>query len=213
MLVFLGGAVVLGPMVSGAISSTGTLLYYQPGDLLPYLILVTLIWAGMRFGTSAAATAGFVVALGVNIATSQGFGPFSSSTSSVDAVTLQIFLAIAMITTFVVAAMASDLADRDEVHRLLTHQATHDHLTGLANRALFGQRLDETRQMHGRIDGAVGVLVINLDDFKKLNDRFGSLRGDETLRLVLIDCKGPCVRATCWRLRRRVRCAVRSCRR
>ena len=40
--------------------------------------------------------------------------------------TLQIFLAIALISSFVVAAMASDLADRNEVHRLLTHQATHD---------------------------------------------------------------------------------------
>ena len=112
----------------------------------------------MRFGTSAAATAGFVVALGANIATSQGFGPFSSSHGSVDAVTLQIFLAIALISSFVVAAMASDLADRNEVHRLLTHQATHDELTGLPNRALFDQTLDEAMQMRQRTGGAVGVL-------------------------------------------------------
>ncbi len=246
MVVFLAGAVVLAPMVGGAIGSTGTLLEYgapwlaswkdwvlgdglgilvvvpllityttrgrvrrtnretivlgivlvavialafadigsRGADLLPYLILVTLIWAGMRFGTNAAATAGFVVALGVNIATSQGFGPFSSGQSSVDAVSLQIFLAIALITSFVVAAMASDLADRDEVHRLLTHQATHDQLTGLPNRVLFGQRLDDALRMREHGDGAVGVLLVDLDDFKKLNDRFGNLLGDETLGAV-----------------------------
>ena len=103
---------------------------------LPYLILVGLIWAGMRFGTTRAAMAGFVVAIGANVATA-GFGPFSARHGTVDAVTLQIFLAIALVTSFMIAAMASDLADRDEVHRLLTDQATHDDLTGLPNRILF----------------------------------------------------------------------------
>jgi diguanylate cyclase (GGDEF)-like protein len=246
MLVFLVAAVMAGPMIGGAIGSTGTTLVYGApwlptwrdwvlGDglgilvvvpllityttrgrarrtnpetialglvvaaatalafadigtngaaLLPYVILVALIWAGMRFGTSAAATAGFVVGLGANIATSQGYGPFSSSHGSVDAVTLQIFLAIALITSFVVAAMASDLADRNEVNRLLTHQATHDQLTGLPNRVLFAERLDVAMEMRGRTGGAMGVLLINLDDFTKLNDRFGSLTGDETLAIV-----------------------------
>ena len=99
--------------------------------LLPYLILVSVIWAGMRFGTSAAATTGFWSLSGQTSRTSQGFGPFSSSHGSIHAITLQIFLAIVLISSFVVAAMASDLADRNEVHRLLTHQATHDELTGL----------------------------------------------------------------------------------
>jgi len=152
--------------------------------LLPYLILVGLIWAGMRFGTNAAATAGFVVVLGANVATSQGFGPFSARHGSVDAVTLQIFLAIALITSFVVAAMASDLADRNEVHRLLTDQATHDELTGLPNRVLFAQRLDDAVQTRRRTGQAIGVLLFNLDDFKKINDRYGHSTGDDTLSAV-----------------------------
>ncbi|MEY2446022.1 MAG: hypothetical protein QOE00_2602 [Ilumatobacteraceae bacterium] len=151
--------------------------------LLPYLILVGLIWAGMRFGTSAAAAAGFVLGLGANVATSQGFGPFSAKHGAVDAVTLQVFLAIALITSFVVAAMASDLADRDEVHRLLTEQATHDELTLLPNRTLFAQRLDKVIQARQR-DQSVGLLMLNLDGFKKINDRFGHSIGDETLRGV-----------------------------
>ena len=154
------------------------------GALLPYLILVGLIWAGMRFGTSAAAAAGFVLGLGANVATSQGFGPFSEQHGSVDALTLQIFLAIALITSFVVAAMASDLADRDEVHRLLTEQATHDQLTRLPNRVLFALRLDKAMQTRRRTEQTVGLLLINLDGFKKINDRHGHSMGDETLRCV-----------------------------
>jgi diguanylate cyclase (GGDEF)-like protein len=70
------------------------------------------------------------------------------------------------------------------VHRLLTHQATHDQLTGLPNRAFFAQRVDDALQSGGRINGAVGVLLIDIDDFKKLNDRFGTRIGDETLGVV-----------------------------
>ena len=179
-----GEMVALGAVVAAATALAFADVGTNGAALLPYLILVALIWAGMRFGTSAVATAGFVVALGANIATSQGFGPFSASHGSVDAVTLQIFLAIALITSFVVAAMASDLADRNEVHRLLTHQATHDELTGLPNRSLFAQMLDKATQRPDGIAASVGVLLINLDDFKKLNDRFGNLVGDETLGIV-----------------------------
>ena len=179
-----GETIALGLVVVAANSLAFADIGTNGAALLPYLILVTLIWAGMRFGTSAAASAGFVVALGANIATSQGFGPFSSSHGSVDAVTLQIFLAIALITSFVVAAMASDLADRNEVHRLLTHQATHDELTGLPNRVLLVQQLDEAMQKRKHTEPAIAVILINLDDFKRFNDRFGNLMGDETLGVV-----------------------------
>lgn len=152
--------------------------------LLPYLILIGLIWAGLRFGSSAAAAAGFVVGLGANIATAQGYGPFSVSHGSVAALTLQIFLAIALISSFVAAAMASDLADRDEVHRLLTEQATHDDVTGLPNRVLFAGRLDQAMISRRNGDAAVGVLLINLDDFKKISDRHSDSLVDATLRVI-----------------------------
>jgi diguanylate cyclase (GGDEF)-like protein len=153
-------------------------------SFLPYLILVLLIWAGMRFGSRVAAAAGFVVGIGANVATSLGYGPFYDPDGDAHVVTLQIFLAIALVTSFVVAAMASDLADRDEVNRLLTHHATHDFLTGLPNRVFFADRLHVALQSREAAGPTVGVLLVDLDDFKKINDRHGHPTGDEVLTVV-----------------------------
>jgi diguanylate cyclase (GGDEF)-like protein len=72
------------------------------------------------------------------------------------------------------------LAERDELARQLTHQAFHDSLTGLANRARFLQRLDEA--LAG--EDAVAVAIIDLDNFKPVNDRLGHAAGDALLREV-----------------------------
>ena len=64
--------------------------------------------------------------------------------------------------------------DRDR----LKHSASHDQLTGLANRALFTQRVEAAMD---RPDGRAVVLFLDLDDFKLVNDRFGHEIGDELL--------------------------------
>ena len=64
----------------------------------------------------------------------------------------------------------------------LTHQANHDPLTGLANRALFSQRVREALEIGGV--GQVAVMFIDLDDFKGVNDTLGHGVGDELLRGV-----------------------------
>ncbi|MDY7086278.1 MAG: GGDEF domain-containing protein [Actinomycetota bacterium] len=63
----------------------------------------------------------------------------------------------------------------------LAHAATHDPLTGLANRAMLRAF---TEELAGRARGEVGVLVIDLDDFKAVNDAGGHDAGDEVLRTV-----------------------------
>jgi diguanylate cyclase (GGDEF)-like protein len=64
----------------------------------------------------------------------------------------------------------------------LQHQAHHDPLTGLANRALFSQRVREA--LEGDSEGKVAVMFIDLDDFKGVNDTLGHAIGDQLLRGV-----------------------------
>ncbi|WP_433262188.1 diguanylate cyclase domain-containing protein [Actinosynnema sp. CS-041913] len=77
-----------------------------------------------------------------------------------------------------------------ESERTLAHQAHHDALTGLANRALFERRLDEALAAHH--DGTpFGLLFVDLDDFKAVNDISGHAQGDAVLERVarrLRDC-------------------------
>jgi diguanylate cyclase (GGDEF)-like protein len=76
-------------------------------------------------------------------------------------------------------------------HDLLEHQALHDHLTGLPNRALFTDRLDHALQ---RPTAELGLLFCDLDDFKQVNDVHGHDAGDLLLQLVAERLLG-CVRA------------------
>ena len=63
----------------------------------------------------------------------------------------------------------------------LSHQAFHDPLTGLPNRRLLFDRVDHALVVHRRRKSGVGLIFIDIDDFKPVNDRFGHLVGDQLL--------------------------------
>jgi diguanylate cyclase (GGDEF)-like protein len=65
--------------------------------------------------------------------------------------------------------------------RALTHRATHDALTGLPNRQELYERLAAAQARTGRSDGALVLLLLDLDEFKSINDRLGHLAGDQVL--------------------------------
>jgi diguanylate cyclase (GGDEF)-like protein len=64
----------------------------------------------------------------------------------------------------------------------LHHQAFHDPLTGLANRALFGDRLRHGLELHSRDLRPLSLLYCDLDGFKKVNDTLGHEAGDEVIK-------------------------------
>jgi diguanylate cyclase (GGDEF)-like protein/PAS domain S-box-containing protein len=78
-------------------------------------------------------------------------------------------------------ASERDVTDERALTEQLFHQALHDPLTGLANRALFEDRLSHAHAKTIRQGGFGAVLLLDLDDFKGVNDTHGHLVGDQLL--------------------------------
>ncbi len=79
---------------------------------------------------------------------------------------------------------ARDVTERVRLEEELTHQAFHDGLTGLANRALFRDRLDQSLARSSRTGELLAVLFVDLDGFKQVNDTLGHDAGDQLLEEV-----------------------------
>ncbi len=77
-----------------------------------------------------------------------------------------------------------DVSERKEFEDQLAHQAFHDPVTSLANRALFADRVDHSIKRSSRGGPAIGVMFIDLDDFKTINDSLGHAAGDTVLQEV-----------------------------
>jgi diguanylate cyclase (GGDEF)-like protein/PAS domain S-box-containing protein len=86
-----------------------------------------------------------------------------------------------------------DISDRKQKEQAIEHAALHDALTGLPNRALLSDRLEQAIKQASRANAKFGVLFVDLDRFKTVNDSIGHEGGDRLLRTIAE------------RLRRRVR--------
>jgi diguanylate cyclase (GGDEF)-like protein/PAS domain S-box-containing protein len=77
-----------------------------------------------------------------------------------------------------------DISPRKRVERELEHQAFHDSLTGLANRALFSNRVEHAVDRGSRTGRHPAVIFLDLDGFKAVNDTLGHDAGDRLLQQV-----------------------------
>jgi diguanylate cyclase (GGDEF)-like protein/PAS domain S-box-containing protein len=91
--------------------------------------------------------------------------------------------------TFSIACLR-DISGRKAFTEALEHQTLHDELTGLPNRTLFGDRMDQAIASAYRADEPLGVLVVDLDEFRAVNETIGRENGDTLLRAVAERLRG-----------------------
>jgi diguanylate cyclase (GGDEF)-like protein/PAS domain S-box-containing protein len=81
-------------------------------------------------------------------------------------------------------AIAVDITDRVQAEEKLQHLAHYDHLTGLPNRVMLFDRMEQALLLAQRSTRLVGVFFLDLDRFKQINDLHGHEIGDQVLRAV-----------------------------
>lgn len=80
--------------------------------------------------------------------------------------------------------MSRDITERLKLDRELSHRAHHDALTGLPNRQLMADRIEQCLAACARDEKMATLLTIDVDHFKLINDTYGHLVGDECLKAV-----------------------------
>ncbi len=158
-----------------------------------FLCFVPLAWVALRRGIAVTACSALVM----NVVTTYAVG--HQTNQGVTLADLQLFMGTLTVTALLLGAVVSQLQElnRDLEERViartselaaandqLSYQATHDPLTGLANRVLFDDRLQNALDRRRRQPALLGVLLLDLDGFKAINDTHGHAVGDVVLATV-----------------------------
>jgi diguanylate cyclase (GGDEF)-like protein/PAS domain S-box-containing protein len=80
--------------------------------------------------------------------------------------------------------LKQEITLRESVEKQLRYKATHDHLTGLPNRVLLFDRLKQSFAFEARHNTLIALMILDLDNFKNVNDTLGHLSGDILLKKI-----------------------------
>jgi diguanylate cyclase (GGDEF)-like protein len=151
-----------------------------------FYILMPLLFAILfRYGQRQVFSVQTVVLSLAVVATSNGLGPFVSGTQLSSLLLLQVFAAIFSFVLFVIALFNLEKSRNEEILEKRTIELEElyrkDSLTNLWNRYRIKEFLDLELSRFRRESRPFGVLLMDIDDFKNINDEFGHLKGDEIL--------------------------------
>jgi diguanylate cyclase (GGDEF)-like protein len=145
---------------------------------LEFLCVPPLLWAAFRFGAREAAT-GMLLLSGIAVVgTLLGYGPFVRETQHESLLLLQTYAGVVSVTTLTLAAV---VAERSRLEGQLRVLSVTDPLTGLANYRLLIERLVAEIARVDRTGRPFALLMADVDDLKKINDRHGHLTGSRAL--------------------------------
>ncbi|MEA5097678.1 MAG: diguanylate cyclase [Burkholderiaceae bacterium] len=82
-----------------------------------------------------------------------------------------------------VVVIVRDISSRKQEQERISHMAYHDALTGLPNRTLLHDRIQQAMLLARRYEKSMAVVFVDLDDFKAINDNYGHRIGDEVLKI------------------------------
>ncbi len=182
-------ALLTAVLVLGAALSFGALGTTAMGNVpLGFLLLPVLLWAVLRFQTFGAALAVLIVAVTAVLGALDARGPFVGDSRNASLLMLQLFMVVTATATLSLAAALSERnrlgAQLTESNAELRKLAFHDPLTGLPNRRLLRDRLQQVIRQAKRSGDRAAVLYLDLDRFKRINDTLGHEAGDALLREV-----------------------------
>jgi diguanylate cyclase (GGDEF)-like protein len=148
---------------------------------LTFLSLPFILWAALRFDQRAV-TATIAVVCSVAIWYSvQRRGEFASLPLNELLLTLLAFISLVVTTGLVLVAI---VGERSGESTELRRRTQFDSVTGLANAAVFGERLAQLLEVSGSGGQRVAVAVIDVERFKMVNDALGRRTGDDLLRQI-----------------------------
>jgi diguanylate cyclase (GGDEF)-like protein len=173
------------------VAATTYLVFLQSSYSLTFVLVSIILLVCLRLGFTGSVIAVNLLAILATTATMHGQGPLTMGAGMVldhRILLLQGFLALTMVTVFSVSVVQIErevfqkklLIAYEEMEKL----ATTDSLTGLANRRLFEESLKADWARALRHGESLALLMIDVDQFKSYNDRFGHPAGDICLRTI-----------------------------